>query len=159
MDGSGVSTSPAFPPVPGMTAGGLPFASCLAKGGVPGIAGRQPANHARLCSQADTDRPRAWVNSFSAGSRHDGRGHTQPNGHHNAHLAESVNSSDVGQRIFRPLPYRQEKDDTESDLECRRTEPTPKDLWKTWKAASEEKMTRKRLLEKKLRRRSEKCLS
>jgi hypothetical protein len=63
-----------------------------------------------------------------------------------------------GQRKFNPLPFHHEKLDTELDLECLLTQPTPKNLWKIWKAGGKERMRRKRLPEKKLRRRSEKTL-
>ena len=63
-----------------------------------------------------------------------------------------------GRRTLCPLPFQHEKRDTEPDLECLGTQPTPNNLWKIWKAAGQDRNRRKRLPEKKLRRSSEKTL-
>ncbi len=52
-------------------------------------------------------------------------------------------------------PSSQKFLDTEPDLECLGTQPTPKNLWKIWKADAKERMRRKRLPEKRLGQRKE----
>ena len=60
-----------------------------------------------------------------------------------------------GQRTSCPWPFQHEKRDTELDLECLGTQPTPKNLWKIWKAVGQDRIRRKRLPEKRLRRRTD----
>jgi len=48
-----------------------------------------------------------------------------------------------GPRTICPSPFQQEKLDTEPDLECLGTQPTPKNLWKIWKAAGKDRIRRK----------------